>query len=458
MPNAISRETKDKHLESSSENGRGGLTQYEDLRGKRLLILGATELECQIVDAAREMGIYTITTDSNENWDDAPAKKIADEAWNISWSDIPALKEMALNSRVDGVIAGYSEFRTNCAIKLSRELGTTFYITDEDQLAITRDKLLFKSICRQYGVPVAKDYYVTAEMKAEDLEKIVYPVIVKPTDNAGSRGIRFCNRREDIASCIEYALSYSESKRGVGEEVLHGHEVVAYYTLADGRAAFSSIFDKYARIEREGFNALMDAYLYPSNQLKKYLEKYDANVRRLLQGMGLKNGVISLQGFAQPDGSIVFFELGFRLGGTSAFHYTEHFNGVSHLRMLISHSLTGNMHPEELEKEDPTFKGHYGCTFTLLAKDGVIASMSGKEKVDSLPNVLYSTYFHRIGTEIVNNGSQFPKAFRAFIIGPDLDAIRDTIRFIQDTVSVKNTDGEDMLLDRFDVSKLSMDY
>ena len=67
MPNAISRETKDKHLESSSENGRGGLTQYEDLRGKRLLILGATELECQIVDAAREMGIYTITLEANRH-------------------------------------------------------------------------------------------------------------------------------------------------------------------------------------------------------------------------------------------------------------------------------------------------------------------------------------------------------------------------------------------------------
>lgn len=452
------RKAIDPRAEQDRHGENENLAIYEDLKGKRLLILGATENECQIVDAAREMGIYTITTDSHENWDDAPAKKISDEAWNISWAEIPTLKEMAQKSGVDGVIAGYSEFRTNCAIKLSRELGASFYISDEDQLAITRDKLLFKNICRQYGVPVAKDYYVTAEMKPEDLEKIVYPVIVKPTDNAGSRGIRFCRRKEDIVSCIEYALSYSESKRVVVEEVLHGHEVVAYYTLADGKAAFSSIFDKYARIEREGFNALMDVYLYPSNQLKKYTEEYDAKVRRLLQGMGLNNGVISLQGFAQPDGSIVFFELGFRLGGTSAFHYTEHFNHVSHLRMLISHSLTGNMHPEELPKEDPTFKGCYGCTFTLLAKDGIIGEMSGKEQVDSLPNVLHTCYIHRIGTEIVNNGSQFPKVFRAFITGENLDEIRDTIRFIQDTVSVKNIHGEDMLFDRFDVNKLSEEY
>ena len=431
---------------------------YEDLKGKRLLILGASPNECEIVNAAREMGVYTITTDNHTNWDDAPAKKLSDEAWDVSWAEIPTLKEKAIERKVDGVIAGFSEFRTNCAIRLSRELGTTFYIQSEDQLRITRDKLLFKKICRENGVPVAKDYYVTKEMRPEDLAKIEYPVIVKPTDNAGSRGIRFCNSADDIVSCIEYALSFSETKQIVVEEVLHGHEVVAYYTLADGKAAFASIFDKYARIEREGFNALMDAYLYPSNQLHKYIERYDANVRHLLENMGLRNGVISLQGFAQPDGSIVFFEMGFRLGGTNSYHYTEYYNGVSHLRMLISYCLTGNMHPEELRKEDATFKGGYGCTFTLLSKNGVISSVSGVDKVAALPNVLHTCFYHKLGTEIVHNGSQFPKTFRAYIVGKSLDEIRDTIRFIQDTVSVKDADGNDMLYDRFDVMKLSENY
>ena len=72
----------------------------------------------------------------------------------------------------------------------------------------------------------------------------------------------------------------------VDEEVLRRHEGMAYYTLAEGQVAFASIFDKYARIEREGFNALMDAYLYPSNQLRKYIEKYDHNVQIMLKRCG----------------------------------------------------------------------------------------------------------------------------------------------------------------------------
>lgn len=431
---------------------------FEDLKGKRLLILGCSRDEYQIVEIAKEMGVYTIATDNHENWDDAPAKKIADEGWDISWSDISALKEKALERKVDGVIAGYSEFRTNCAIKLSRELGTHFYITDEEQLALTRDKLLFKAVCRQNGVPVAKDYYVTAEMKQEDLDAIQYPVIVKPVDNAGSRGITFCKNRDGIRESIEYALSFSESKRVVVEEVLSGHEVVAYYTIADGEPVFASMFDKYARIEREGFNALMDAYIYPSNRLQQFIREHDQNVRNMVSKIGLQNGVISLQGFAQPDGSIVFFELGFRLGGTNSFRYTEHFNGVSHLRMLISHSLTGNMHREELVKEDPSFGGNYGCTFTLLSKDGIIGYQSGEREVASMPNILHTCFYHKIGTEIKNNGSQFSKTFRAYIVGKDLEEIRQTILKIQDTVQVRDVHGVDMLYDRFDVSLISENY
>lgn len=431
---------------------------YEDLKGKRLLILGCSRDECQIVDTARELGVYTITTDNHLNWDDAPAKKIADEAWNISWSDIQALKAKALERKVDGVIAGYSEFRTNCAIKLSRELNTSFYIENEDQLRITRDKLLFKKTCREYGIPVAKDYYVTFEKKPEDINSIVYPVIVKPADNAGSRGIRFCNSKNEIIDCIDYALSFSETKRVVVEEVLKGHEIVAYYTIANGKAAFSSIFDKYERKEREGFNALMDAYVYPSNRINQFINEHDKNVQKFISGVGLKNGVISLQGFAQPDGSIVFFELGFRLGGTSAFHYTEHFNNVNHLKMMISHSLTGNMHPEELVKEDANFGGNYGCTFTLLSKDGIIGYQSGIEDVNEIPNVIHSCFYHKIGTEIVNNGSQFSKTFRSYIVGEDLDEIKTTIKKIQDMIVVLDTDGNNMLYDKFDVNTISLNY
>ena len=430
----------------------------EKLKGKRLLVLGCTRDDCQIIEAAKAMGIYTITTDNHEDWSMAPAKYIADEAWDISWSDIPKLKEKAIESRVDGVIAGYSEFRTNMAIKLSREIGTKFYIEDEEQLYLTRDKQVFKDTCRKYNVPVADDYYVDLNNYEETVKSVRFPVIVKPTDNAGSRGIRSCNNPEQLRECIDYALSYSESGHFIVEELIDGYETTMYYTIADGKVALSSMFEKFPRVEQEGFNSLPDCYFYPSKNIEYYMKNHNQAVVEMLKGIGLKNGVISLQSFVRKDGTMAIFELGFRLGGTSSFHYTRHFNNVSHMDMLISYSLTGNMHPEELVKEDPSYKGNYACTFTLLSKDGVIAKQTGEEEVRALPNVLHTCFYHSVGTKIVVDGSQFPKTFRCYIVAKTIKEIKDTIKKVQQIIKVEREDGTSMLYSDFDVERISERY
>ena len=103
------------------------VAMYEDVKGKKLLVLGAYASETDIVNAARKMGVYTITTDNHTNWDDAPAKKVSDEAWNISYMDIDALAEKCRESHVDGVMAGVGGLRVRSALALSEKLDTPFY-------------------------------------------------------------------------------------------------------------------------------------------------------------------------------------------------------------------------------------------------------------------------------------------------------------------------------------------
>ena len=127
-----------------------------EIKQKKLLILGATNDEIVIIGRAKSLGLYTIVTDYHTDWSLSPAKSVADEAWNISWSDISLLAEKSRAVGIDGVIAGFSEFRVENMIKLCRELGLPCYINDE-QLEITRDKLRFKDYCRQFGIPVVRE-------------------------------------------------------------------------------------------------------------------------------------------------------------------------------------------------------------------------------------------------------------------------------------------------------------
>lgn len=280
----------------------------KDLKGKTLLVLGATRDDCQIVTAAQKMGVYVIVTDLHTDWKDSPAKYIANEAWNISWSDIELLKNKSLKNCVDGVMAGYSEFRIENAIKLSKALGTKFYVDDQNVLNKTFDKRLFKEICKKYDVPVIKDYNIASEDSINNWNSIKYPVVIKPIDNAGSRGISTCFAKDEMQEQIDYAKSFSKSNEVIIEELIKdAQEVIVYYTFADGNISLSAMCDKFERVNNDGFNSLPDIYFYPSLHLQEYVDLHDDCVKSVLRDIGMKNGSANLQGFYQADGTFAFF-------------------------------------------------------------------------------------------------------------------------------------------------------
>ena len=110
---------------------------------KKLLILGGNYIECDLIREAKSLGYYVIVTDNHDDWSLSPGKQIADEGWNISWSDIDSLEIKCKEVNVAGVLAGFSEFRVENMIKLCKRLGLPCALTLE-QLDVTRDKIKFK--------------------------------------------------------------------------------------------------------------------------------------------------------------------------------------------------------------------------------------------------------------------------------------------------------------------------
>ena len=181
---------------------------YGDLRGKKLLILGAYKTEIEIVNAARELGVYSITTDNHEDWNLAPAKKVSDEAWNVSWSDIQTLEKKCIDANVDGLIAGFSERRVRYAKELAEKLNLPFY-AENVILDFIFSKDAFRDICVKSGISLPKHFDINDEIK--------FPVIVKPVDNGGSRGISICNHKNELDFAYNKALSVSDSKKVIIE-------------------------------------------------------------------------------------------------------------------------------------------------------------------------------------------------------------------------------------------------
>ena len=298
---------------------------------KKLLVLGGNHIEKDVVTHAQNMGYYVIVTDNHEDLKDSPAKQIANEGWNISWSDLDTLELKCRDVGVDGVLAGFSEFRVENMIKLCERLNLPCYINLE-QLDITRDKLKFKQELQKYNVPLVPEY--------DNPQNVTFPVIVKPTDRAGSIGIRVAYTQDELTDAINEAKQKSPTGSYIIEKYMAGcTKIDAYYIIVNDNIIFVGSNDTLMCPPEKGHEVMQSAWFFPSKKESVYLQKVDSSFRSFLKGIGVHNGYITLSAFIDENGDVFVFETGFRLSGELSYYYTERKYGVNYLDFLIDFSL-----------------------------------------------------------------------------------------------------------------------
>lgn len=418
----------------------------EGLQGKRLLFLGAVRPLCEAVQVARTMGIYTIVIDYLPN---SPAKAYADKACLVSTTDVEAVVELCKQERVDGIFTGFTDSMLPYARKICDRLGLPFYAS-QDQIRMSLDKRYFKAKCLEFGVPVPGNYSV------ENLDEIEFPVIVKPVDSSGGRGIRVCNNRQELETAYAYAMQISPGKNVLIEEYVTGDEITATYTMKDGEVSLSCLKDKLLSHDHPNITSQGDVLMCPSSYLQRFVEEVDPHIHRFLKGMGATDGTVFFQGVANRD-KFALFELGYRVNGACDYRHVAAENKINFLEMMIAHALTGKMGGYELSQDNPFFS-KYILTFNIWAHGGTIGAMSGLEQVLQLEHVVTAEYLHVPGDTLKDDNTLSQRAFRALISAKKVDQITDVIRKIQTLVKVTDTEGRNMCYSPFDTGRLEERY
>ena len=422
---------------------------YENLKGKKLLVIGSDAGNINIISAAKEMGVHTIAVDGITDRTKTPAKNAADEAWDINYSDIERLINECKKANVDGVFAGYSEFRVLAACKIANQLGTPFY-ANEEQINLTRNKRTFKDKCAEYGIPTPKDYCFNYPISDEEKDMIEYPVIVKPADYAGRKGISVCNTREELDIAIEYAVSKSQSKCIIVETYLDGIEFSSVYTLKNGEVSLSCVNEKYITNDQERKTGLCEFLVSPAPCYERYITELDASVRNFIKGINAMNGVMFFQGIV-AEKKIYIFEMGYRINGNNDFYVIEKFNNINYMKMMIAYSLSGEM-TDDISKDNPMYR-QYACSFLMYAHEGTIGKFE-YDGIYEIPGVADVEIGAWVGKTISEDGSTGQKLMRIKIMADTLHEVADIIKGVQKAVVVEDTQGRNMLFKPFDITRL----
>lgn len=414
-------------------------------KGKKILILGNSTSTIDIINIAKKYGAKTIAVDYSNNQE---LIKNADEYYCISTADLEALEQLAIKEKVDGVMAGVSEFNIEQAILLSERIHTPFYATHE-QWRILSNKELFKNLCQRYGIPVVDEYEINNDFLNQNIK---YPVIIKPVDSSGGRGISVCNDLNDLKEGYKKALECSKSKKVVLEKYMTGEEVVIYYTLQDGYISLSAMCDRYT-VKQMGVAHLPSAYIFPSKYLKNYMEYDDGNVKRMFKGLGMKNGLLFMQAFID-EGRVRFYEMGYRIAGPQVQNIISAVNGVDALEMLVHHSLSGKMKGWDLEKDDTPLFEKYACILSPILKPGKIKNIVGLDKVSEIDGVTRIVAVNNVGDIVGSVGTLRQLLTRIYLVADTIEELKNKIDQIQKTLKVFDENDDSMLLDSFDTTIL----
>lgn len=426
-----------------------------DIKGKRLLILGGTAATLDITKNAKALGVYTVVTD---NLTGGVAKELADETADVSTTDIDGLKSLIDERHIDGVFCGPSEFNIRNMISLCEQTGMRCY-TDMAHWDICAEKDTFKSFCIEYGVDCPKSYDVNEESTEEELEAIEYPVIVKPVDSHSSNGINVCKNAAELRAACRYARSFSKSQRIIVEQYIEngGRLFSVRYLIADGEPYPYLLIDTHIADPIERKSLISHCIWTPSLFGEYYMQNMDCAVRKMLKGMGLKNGTAFFQALPYK-GRIYFHEMGYRLSGGMLFKFTDPIMGINDMKMMIRYALGGEMcTAEELQKLQSGGNGKLGAQLTVPLNAGTIAAINGLEELKMLPCVTDFIQYYRVGDTVNESaiGTLGQHFCRFTMIADSADKLTQTINRISETLLITDTDGKKMNELKFDTNRLT---
>ena len=304
---------------------------------KKLMILGGSRYALPVIEAAKKLGIYTITADYLP---DNIAHKYSDEYVNVSIVDKEATLEVARRLNIDGIMSFGCDPGVITAAYVAEKMGLP-NVGPYESVCILQNKGRFRKFLTEHGftVPTAKGYK-DVDKALEDIEMFHWPVIVKPTDSAGSKGVTRVNNPDELKKSIEYALSYSRSSEFIIEDFItqHGFSSDTDSFSVDGELKFVSF--NCQRFDANAINPYTPAaYSWPSSMSTEHQEELKNEIQRLIKLLGMRTAVYNIETREGTDGKAYIMEVSPRGGGNRLAECLRYATGVDMITNMVKYSV-----------------------------------------------------------------------------------------------------------------------
>lgn len=340
---------------------------------KKVLIIGASVLQLPAIKKAKEMGFHVGVVDYNP---EAMGIKHSDEFFNISTIDTPGILEVAKSFNPDGILTLATDMPMRSIAAVTKELGLPG-ISVESAIKTT-DKGEMILAFKNHGVNSPWFYIVQNQDEFVEIsERITYPCIIKPVDNAGSRGVTLVNSYSGLNEAYIYSKQHARNGSVIIEEYMTGNEVSVETMSVNGHVNVLAITDK---MTTGAPHFVEMGHSQPSRLPQSTQNKIKNLAAEAIDAVGITNGPAHVEIMVTPEGPKMI-ELGARMGGDNiTTHLVPLSTGIDMVKATIQVALG--------ETPDLTPKFNKGSAIRYLkVEPGILKEISGIGEAKKLPGV-----------------------------------------------------------------------
>ena len=329
------------------------------------MLLGGIRYLLPVIKAAHEQGYYVITADYLPG---NIAHKFSDEYVNVSIIDKDAVLRVAQEKQIDGIMSFGVDPGVVSAAYVQEKMRLPSFGPYES-VCILQNKDRFRAFLAEHGfnVPKAKGYESVIDTLA-DKDTLDYPVIVKPTDSAGSKGVSRVDKPERLEAAVSYAFDKS----------LSGHIIIEEFIEKQGCSSDTDSFSVDGKLKFVSFNAQYfdakavnpytpAAYSWPSTFTKEQEDFLTSEIQRLITLLGMKTNIYNIETRIGTNGKPYIMELTTRGGGNRLCEMLHYATGVDMITAMTRY-IVGDSVPEIEQKP---YKGHWAEVILHADKTGV---------------------------------------------------------------------------------------
>lgn len=345
----------------------------------KVIVLGAAEGQIPLIKECQKRGLEVIAISVEGNY---PGFEVADKTYYFDTRDKESILEVAKKEEVIAIMTDQTDVGVPTVAYIAEKLDLPG-IGYETALKFN-NKGIMREEASKLGVKVPAFHVVGSYEEAREcIEKVGFPIMIKPVDNSGSKGVAKLNNYKDLDDNFENSISYSKTHKIILEQYITGTEYVIdgfanngnYQNFVIGLCSVFDIPDTFISNRRLFVSAAI------ANDVEKRILAIN---KKIAEGFGLKNGITQAEYIYNPEeDEIYFIEIGARGGGVFiSSHMAPLATGTNLVKLLVDYNTNTPLPNKEIKLNKGA--AAYFC-FTL--PKGKIINIENKDQIINIPGV-----------------------------------------------------------------------